>query len=192
MKLSSPQTYKVVRFALEAKTFRQVEAQKATGVAFSRVNAVVNWMVSRGFAERTDKGYAVIAPAGLLATFALFRQMKDLRIGSFNVEADSKRLSPLFKEHGAVLCLSSALPYYDDYFRDPSFHVYGPDALCKALRELPEGLTQVVIYRDDLDDAADIVQKKGVRHTGKIRTLVDLLCSERAYASEQLIRKTWA
>ncbi len=192
MKLSSPQTYKIIRFALETPRFKQIEVHRATNVAFSRVNAVVNWMVSRGFAAKGKGGYHVVAPAALLASFALFRQMKELQIRSFMVETDRKRVLSLFEENGAVLCLSSALSFYDDYFRDPSFHVYGSVGLCNELSTLPEGLTQVVVYRDDLADSADIVSQKGVKYTGKIRTLVDLLCSERAYASEQLIKKTWA
>lgn len=191
VKISSPQTYRVVRFALGKGTFKQVDAQKATGVSLGLVNRVTAWMVSRGFAAEERGGYRVIAPAGLMHTFSVFRRMEELEIGSFAVDADEKALRELFKEHGAVLCLTTALPYYDDYFREPAFHAYGGKELCDALRHMPSGTAQVFVYRDDLSSPDDIVVERGVKRTTKLRTLVDLLCSRRAYAAERLIQKMW-
>ena len=192
MKLSSPQTYKVVRFALEARRFKQLEAQKATGVSFGLVNRVTQWMVSRKFVGEEAGGYRVIAPAALAQTFSVFRRMEDLRSGAYTLNVDAIALNSLLKKHGAVFCLSSALPYYDDYFKDPVVQVYGSDLLKKALFKLPAGRrTRVEVYEDDLQDRDDIVSEKGVNRTTKMRTIVDLLCSERAYAADQLIKKTW-
>ncbi|MBI5036154.1 hypothetical protein HZC09_02310 [Candidatus Micrarchaeota archaeon] len=149
-------------------------------------------MMSRKFAAEESGGYRVIAPAALAQTFSVFRRMDDLHSGAYTLHVDAKELTKLFKEHDAVYCLSSALAYYDDYFRDPSVQVYGSEALNKALLELPSGRrVRVDVYEDDLQDDEDIVSEKGVRLTAKTRTIIDLLCSERAYAAEQLIKKTW-
>ncbi len=192
MKLNSPKTYKVVRFTLETGSFKQLEAQKATGVSFGLVNRVTNWMKSRKFVAKEPGGYNVIAPAALAQTFSLFRQMGDLRTSEFMVDINPQKLESIIKEHGAAYCLSSALSYYDDYFRDPSIHVYGSKKLEKTLNNLPSGRTRIDVYRDDLQENADIISAKGIRKTTKIRTIIDLLCSERAYAADRLIKKTWS
>ncbi len=191
VKLTSPKTYKVVRYALESGTFKQLEAQKATRVSFGLVNRVTQWMVSRKFVAEESGGYKVIAPAALAQTFCVFRRMEDLRIGTHMIDTNENRLQNILQEHHAVLCLSSALAHYDDYFRDPSVHVYGSAQLCKALSELPSGRTRVDVYEDDLQDEEDLVSERGIKRTGKIRTLIDLLCSDRAYAADRLIKKTW-
>lgn len=191
MKLTSPKTYKVVRYALESGTFKQLEAQKATGVSFGLVNRVTQWMVSRKFAAVGTRGYDIIAPAALAQTFSVFRRMEDLRIGAYMVETNQNRLQTILKENGAVLCLTSALAHYDDYFRDPSIQVYGSEQLGKALFEMPSGRMRVDVYEDDLKDDQDVISDKGIKRTGKIRTLIDLLCSDRAYAADRLIKKTW-
>ncbi len=191
MKLTSSKTYRVLRYALEKRTFRQLRAQKDVGVSFGLVNRTVNWMVSRGYAAKTSEGYKVIAPAALAGAFSFFRRMEELKTASLDVNVKPGDLARLFKEHGAVLCLSSALAYYDDYFRDPSFHVYGRENLVSALQELPDGRIRVEVYRDDLAFQADFTVAKNTQITTRTRTIIDLLCSQRAYAAERLIKKTW-
>lgn len=191
MKLTSRQTYKVVRVALEKGAFKQVELEEAAGVSFGLVNRTVRWMASRKFVAREGGLYKVIAPAALSEAFSLFRQLDEIRLSSFEVDADGKTLLKVLNEHGAVLCLTSALAYYDDYFRDPVVSVYGNKALATSLKEMGGGRTKVEVFADDLKQQKDFVEREGVRLTGKVRTIIDLLCSQKSYAADQLIRKTW-
>lgn len=191
MRLDRQQAYRIVRFVLENREFKQLEIHKRTGISFSWVNAVVNWLVARGFAAKRTGGYKLIAPAALAQALSFFRRMEELRFASFEVDADEQELKKLFSQHGAVLCLTSALARYDDYFRDPSVHAYANEGIADALREFPSGRVSVSLYRDDLLEKEDFEMHKGLKVTGKIRTVIDVLCSQRAYAVDSLIRKMW-
>jgi hypothetical protein len=191
MKLTSPKTYRVVRFALENQLFRQYEVPKQVGVSFGIVNRTVNWMVSRGFASKSNKGYQVNAPAALANAFALFRKMEDQRIGVFEIEAKKEDIQEALDKMGATACLSTALAYYDDYLRDPAICVYGDEKIIQFLRQARPGSTRVEVYEDDLKQEDDFSIIKGKRVTKRVRTIIDLLCSFRAYGAENLIRNTW-
>ncbi|MBI5176490.1 hypothetical protein HY995_00215 [Candidatus Micrarchaeota archaeon] len=191
MKLTSRQTYKVVRAALERGRFKQVDLEEAAGVSFGLVNRAVRWMVSRKFVSKEGGQYEVIAPAALAGAFSLFRQLGEARPSSFSVDADGKTLLKALKEHGAVLCLTSALSYYGDYPRDPVVSVYADKALADSLKRMAPGGTRVEIFSDDLGQKGDFVEMRGVRLTSRVRTIIDLLCSEKSYAAGQLMKKTW-
>lgn len=195
MRLSSLQTYRILAFLLNltpTDLFKQVDVAKKTKVAFSRVNTVVNWLISRGFVSKQPGGYRVTAPAALAESLSLFRQMSDLLLMSVRVDVDSGKLDALVKAHNGVYCLTSALAFHDELYRDPSVNVYGDEKLLAVLKELPPGRVQVSVYKNDLtDEDFEVVKTKGPRYTGRIRTIVDLLCSDRAYAADRLIKRQW-
>ena len=190
MKLTSPKTYRVVRFALEHELFRQYEVPKKAGVSFGIVNRTVNWMVSRGFASKSNKGYRVIAPAALANAFAMFRKMEDHKL-VFDVDLGREDALEELHKLGASLCLSSALSYYDNYLRDPAICIYGNEKILDFLGKARPGSTRVEVYEDDLKQDDDFSVIKGKRVTNRVRTVIDLLCSVRAYGAENLIRKAW-
>lgn len=191
MKLTSRQTYKVVRATLEKGAFKQVELERTSGVSFGLVNRAVKWMVSRKFVAREGGSYKVIAPAALAEAFSFFRQMDEQKKYAFAVDASEKTLRNVIKKHGAVLCSTSALVYYDDYFRDQVVSVYGDKELANSLKEMGPGRMRVEVFADDLEQSEDFVEMRGVRLTSKVRTIIDLLCSQKSYAADQLIKKTW-
>ena len=191
MRLTSRQTYKVVRVALEKGAFKQVELERASGVSFGLVNRTVKWMVSRKYVAREGGHYRVIAPAALAEAFSFFRRLEETRLSSFDVDVDGKTLRKVLKEHGAVLCLTSALVYYDNYFRDPAVSVYGNKELTNSLKTMRTGRMRVEVFTDDLKQDEDFLEMRGMRITSKVRTIIDLLCSQKSYAADQLIKKTW-
>ncbi len=192
MRLVSLKTYRIIRFALENREFKQLEAHKKTGVSFGRVNFVTNWLVAHGYVARSTGVYIVIAPAALAQQFSFFRRMEALKTASFMVEASGEELLEVLAENHAALCSTSALQRYDDYFRDPSIHAYaGPQAI-EALKQFSPGRTSVTLYRDDFRQEDDFeATKEGFRATKKTRTIIDVLCSQRAYAAGGLIKRTW-
>jgi len=184
--------YKVVRYILEKKEFTQRGISEATGASLGGVNYTVKWLIARRYVAREKNRYKLVAAGGLLSLFQLNRRMEDKRIASFNISADRKQVLKFMKEKGAVLCLTTALQEYDSYFRDPSVKVYGDEKLAAELKGMEHGYAQVEIYRNDLGDSKDIITKNGFRMTSETRTVIDLFCSNLAYAAEQLVRRNWA
>jgi hypothetical protein len=188
MKVTSRETYKVIRAVLELKTFKQYQISKREKVTFSLVNRVVNWLVVQRYVAKRTGHYELVSPSAILALFPIYRKMKPR--DSLDVAMPVKEVLGILKGKG-TLCLTSALAYYDEYFRDPAIHVYLDDEkVLKELKDLPMGYTHIEIYREDLN-IDDVVTVKGQRITKKTRTIVDLFCANKAYAAERLIKKEW-
>jgi len=192
MKVTSRQTYRLVRWMLEHPEFKQLRASKETGVAFSRVNKVVNWLVDVGYAARIANGYRLVSPVALLGLFRLNRSMGKLRTSTFEVQAERKELDGLIQKTDSVYCLTSALSRYDTYFRDPSIHVYAGKELADELLKFPRGLARLDLYRDDLGAPEDVIHSGSGDYTSEMRTIIDVICSDRSYAAERLIKKKWS
>ncbi|MEW6748450.1 MAG: hypothetical protein AB1295_01965 [Candidatus Micrarchaeota archaeon] len=188
MKVTSRETYKVIRAVLEMKTFKQYQISKKEKVTFSLVNRIVNWLVAQRYVAKRTGYYELVSPSAILALFPLYRKIKPR--DSLDVAMPAKEVLGMLKGKG-VLCLTSALAYYDEYFRDPAIHVYLDDEkISKELKGLPKGYTHIEIYREDLN-SDDFVTVKGQRITKKIRTVADLFCANKAYTAERLIKKEW-
>ncbi len=188
MKVTSKETYKIIRAMLEMKKFTQYEISKKENVTFSLVNKVVNWFVSRGYVARRQGNYEVITPAAIFNLFPLYRTMKPY--ATFDVNLPRKEALEMIKGKG-ILCLTSALSYYDSYYRDPAIYAYVKDEkLVDELKRARKGLTRVELFEEDLN-ADDTIKKNGQLITSKARTVIDLFCANRAYAAEMLIKREW-
>ena len=188
MKVTSRKTYKIIRAILGMKKFTQYNISKGEKITFSLVNRVVNWLVSRDYVKKRVGHYEVVAPVAIFNLFPLYRRMKPY--ATFNVNLSAKEFLSEIKGKGK-LCLTTALSYYDDYYRDPAIHIYLKDEeIVKKFKGLPKGYLHIELYEEDLS-ADDFVNIKGQWVTGKIRTIIDLFCSNKAYAAERLIKKEW-
>ncbi len=189
MKVTSRETYKIVRAILEAKKFTQYGISKKENVTFSLVNKVVNWLVAHGYVAKRQGNYELITPAAIFNLFPLYRTMKPY--ASFDVSLKAEDILAMIKGNG-TLCLTSALSHYDSYYRDPAICVYSKDEkLLEELKNAPKGFTHVVLYEDDLN-GNDKIKKNGQLITSKTRTIIDLFCANKTYAAEMLIKKEWA
>lgn len=192
VKVTSKMAYKVVRYVLEKGTFNQFEASTETGVSIGLVNRITNWLVERGYIAKGKEGYELIMPAALLMLFPIYRKMEKLATATYKIKISERELSALLKKYKAVLCLTSASQFYDPYIRDPSVHVYSEsDELKKELGRYQTGLSSITLYSPDLSLEGDTEKKKGFLLTNELRTIIDLLCSNKAYAAESMIRKRW-
>ena len=188
MKATSKETYKILRAILELKKFTQSEVSKKEDVTFSLVNRVVNWLVCQHYVTKRTGYYEVTAPATIFALFPLHRKLKPY--ATFDVNLPMEEVLKFIKGK-ANLCLTSALSYYDDYFRDPAIHAYLDDEkIIQELKNLPKGYTHIELYQEDLN-SDDFIKKDGYLITSKIRTIIDLFCANKAYAAERLIKKEW-
>jgi len=188
MKVTSRETYKVVRAMLEMKKFTQYGISKKEGVTFSLVNKTVNWFVARGYVARRQGNYEVMTPAAIFNLFPLYRTMKPC--ASFDVSLKGENVLAMIKGKG-TLCLTSALSHYDAYYRDPAIYAYSKDGkLIEELKNAKKGLTRVELFEEDLN-GGDTIKKNGQLITGKTRTVIDLFCANRAYAAERMIKNEW-
>ena len=188
MKVTSRETYKIIRAILELKKFKQYQISKKEKVTFSLVNRVVSWLVSQKYVTKRTGHYELVSPSAILGLFPLYRKMKPYE--TLDVALPAKEVLDILKRSG-ILCLTSALSYYDDYYSDPAIHVYLKDEkTLTELKSLQRGYTHIEVYREDLN-GADCVTIKGHKLTSKTRTIIDLFCANKAYAAERLIKKEW-
>src|SRR3989338_6443660 len=187
MKVTSRQTYRVIREILVQRKFTQYNISKSSKVTFSLVNRVVNWLVRTGYVARRKGFYEVTAPAAIFGLFPIYRRMKPF--ATYQVNVQRKALLRLLKGK-AALCLNSALSQYDDYYRDPVVYVYALDDLGEEmLKVIDKGYTRIELYKEDLN--GEDIEKKGQWKTGKVRTIIDLFCAKKAYAAERLVKREW-
>ncbi|HLD59989.1 MAG TPA: hypothetical protein VI912_03280 [Candidatus Bilamarchaeaceae archaeon] len=188
MKVTSKKTYRVIKAILTMKKFTQYEISKKEEITFSLVNKVVNWLVSLGYVAKRTGYYELVAPVAILSLFPIYRKIKPYAI--FDVNVSVRDILAMLKGKGR-LCLTSALAYYDDYFRDPAIHIYLNDQkIIEELKSLPKGYTHIQIYKEDLSNM-DFQKKNGQNITDKTRTILDLFCANKGYTAERLIKKEW-
>ena len=148
----------------------------------------MNWFVSCGYVAKRKGYYEIVAAAATFSLFPLYRKMKPY--AAFDINLSKEEVLEIIKGKGA-LCLTSALFYYDSYYRDPAIHVYLNDnKIIEELKHYPKGFTHIEIYREDLN-SNDFIKKNYHLVTDKIRTIIDLFCASKAYAAERLIKKEW-
>ena len=186
MQVTSKEIYKVVRAILTEKKFKQIQISEKEKVTFSLVNRTVNWMVSLGYVGKRKGYYELISPGAVFNVFPLYRQLKPT--ATFNVEVPPEEAMKMLRGR-AALCLTSALGFYSDYYRDPAIYAYALDKkVLKDLHDLPEGGTRIEIYEEDLNPD-DFIKEKGQMVTNKTRTIIDLYCANKAYAAEWLVKR---
>lgn len=187
MKITSKETYKVVRSILVRKKFSQYQISKQEDVTFSLVNKVVNWLVRTGYVAKRKGYYELTAPAAIFGLFGIYRKMAPIAV--FEVSLGSKEVMKRLGKR-AALCLTSALSSYDDYYRDPAIYAYALDKkLIGEFAQMTKGYTRVEFYGEDLN-GQDII-KNGQWKTSKVRTVIDLFCANKAYSAERLMKREW-
>jgi len=188
MKITSRETYKIVRAILQLKRFTQYEISKKENVTFSLVNRTVNWFVEIGYIAKSNGRYELAAPASVISLFPLFRKMKPFAV--FDIDLPRETVLGILKGK-SILCLTSALSFYDDYYRDPSIYAYAKnDILAEELKDYPKGYAHIELFKEDLNKD-DFIKKGGHEITTKTRTVIDLFCSGKGYSAERLIKKEW-
>jgi len=188
MKPTSRQTYRIVRAMLNLRKFTQYKISKEEKVAFSLVNRVVNWFLARGYIAKRPGYYELVSPAAIFSIFPLYRKLKPY--GVIDVDMPKEQLFALLGGK-AKLCLTSALSYYDNSYRDPALCIYLDNSeILSKLKQLPKGYLHIELYKEDLS-SEDFVIKNGVPITTKARTVIDLFCANKAYSTEHLIKREW-
>ena len=191
IRLTAQKTYRILYYVLSHKEFTQTEIHEATGVSIGRVNKVVSWLLDKGYVEKTKGRYRLTSGVSLISLLANFRAMK--KTITLDIDAPREETMRFLIEKGAVFCLTSALQYYDMYFRDPSIHVYSYDKkVVEELEKFRKGNLRINIYEPDLCLEENITTKDSVKLTSEVRTIIDLFCDNKSYAADRLIKRVFA
>jgi hypothetical protein len=198
--LTAPVNYRIIRTILTAKQpYLQAEIATAALAQTSQVSKLMGWLEVHEHVKRrrSDGKYETVQPAGLvLAVFPYQRAMARSLAGVIKVRESIERASQVLTNEGATLCLESALAAYSQYFRPDRVAVYHPKPR-KLLADLSAGeggLLPVAVYEPDIPLEGDLEEAGGlnlIRLTSKFRTLVDLVCDNRAYAAKDLFAELW-
>lgn len=183
---------------LENPMFTQRKMADDLGWKFGeKVNSFVKWLeefkfVRKTFDPNTGKPiYEVPSRAALLGFYSRFRDMSKEKLGpTYKIGRNYKSVKQYLSDNGGIMCLTTALQSYDDYFRDPTIHAYAENRkLLEIIPRQQEGDIQVNLYAYDF---LDITRKeKDIRITSPTRTIMDLYCNNMAHAAEQLMPKVW-
>lgn len=193
MKLTSKKTYGVIYHILGNREFTQLHTSKALGVSFGLVNKVVQWLVKRRFAEKRGNRYYLADPSGLVALFALDRDMNSLLLKKIAVNVSKEKVLRKMPKN-CVLCLESALEKYSSYYRSNRVCVYAPTK--KEAKEIDclfqahvGGHVEVWVFKPDFEP--ETAKASGKQVTTRLRTLIDLVCDNKTFYAKDLFRQLW-
>ncbi len=135
--------------------------------------------------------YEVPSRDALLSFFSRFRDMKNEVNKAYQLGIDRNETIRFLSDNGGIMCLTTALQYYDNYFRDETIHVYvkNPTTLLPKVHSQAEGKNKVILYNFDLPDVPEV--RESINVTSPIRTIIDLYCNNMSYTAEQFIKKVW-
>lgn len=161
-----------------------------------RVNSFVRWLVDSKMVRKTldpetgRPAYEVVSRASLLEFYSRFRKMSAEKVLTKKIGRDFTTIRKYLSDNGAIMCLTTALWFYNDYFRDIEIHAYIENRdLMELIPKQEEGEIQVTLYAYDYHDKPRM--KDGIRITSPVRTIMDLYCNNMAYAADPLISDTW-
>jgi DNA-binding MarR family transcriptional regulator len=191
IRLTADKTYRILYYILNHRKFTQTKIHEATGVSIGRVNKVVSWLLDRGYAEKARAKYKLMSAVSLISLLANFRSME--KTAARDIDAPREDVMKFLIERGAVFCLTSALQYYDTYFRDPAICIYSSDKkVVEELEKFRKGNLKINLYEPDLLLEENIVTTGSVKLTSEVRTIIDLFCDNKGYAADRLIKRIFA
>ena len=197
---TAPTNYRVLRSILTSKhPFLQNEVAKEAAAHPPQVSTVVRWLQAHQHVIRrkTDGRYEVAQPASLaVAVFPYQRIMNRALVGAVKVRSTPEEVSQLLTREGATLCLESALSVHSEFFRPDRVAVYHskPKKLLEQIAPNEGGMLPVAVYEPDIPLEGDVEEPDSdspFRRTAQFRTLVDLVCDNRAYAAKDLFWTLW-
>ena len=184
-----------LRYMLENPAFTQRQMSRDIGINHgARISNFVRWLESFKFVKKTidEKGkpiYQVPSRQALLAFYNRFRDMQNEKIGTYTIGPDPDFTMKYLSKNGGIMCLTSALKFYDDYARDPELHAYVENPSLLEEVQSSEGKIKVHLYWYKYPD--DSRMEDEVKITSPTRTIMDLYCSNMAYLAERLISRKW-
>lgn len=192
MDLSSEKTFKLIEFILERKRFGQRTASGETRISIGQVNKVTAWLRLRNLVRKESGAYVVSDAAGIVSAISVFRHMERLKSASLKLRLGKKEILGMLPE-GSVLCLDSALDFYAHAYVGNRVCAYADKKTAEEIAEKFAGYEGNVSGLDVYLPVPPVTgAKKGkFRITSEVRTVIDLVCDDKAYAADALFRKLW-
>lgn len=186
VRLTSPQTYKVVAYLLSHPKTSQVEVSKNASVSRNLVNHVVGELEAPGVVARRSKGHLELTdPVRLLDVLSTERPLSRLVEAEVRTEesevskVESMVRSPAVRSGGYALTAFSALAKYVEYYITyPVVHVYSqkPLELAESIRR-GRGDVTVQVLRLDSDLILNNARRKGeFALVEPVQVVIDLFC----------------
>ncbi|MFH1256669.1 MAG: hypothetical protein V1494_05265 [Candidatus Diapherotrites archaeon] len=192
MDLSSEKTFKIIEFVLGEKAFTQRRLSRELAVSIGQVNKVINWLKLKNFVKKEGNSFRLSDPAGIVTAISFFRHMGQLKILTISLGlGKNEAFARLPKE--AILCLESAQDFFSPNFASNRLCVYAGEKTAKKISEAFAGFegnqTQLLAFRPI--PAVKPVKKGNRLLTSKVRTVIDLVCDDKAFAADPLFRQLW-
>jgi len=99
-------------------------------------------------------------------------------VTTYSIGPDPDFTASHLSRNGGIMCLTSALRFYDDYSRDPELHAYVESPALLEEVQSAEGRVKVHLYWYKFPDDSRV--DEGIRITSPNRTIMDLYCSQHA------------
>ena len=186
VRLTSPQTYKVVAYVLSHPKTSQIEVSRNVGVSRNLVNHVVDELEAPGVLSQRSKGHLeLIDPLRLLEVLSTERPLSRLAESVVRTEeSDVSKVERMVRNAAvhngnyALTAFSALAKYIEYYITYPNVHVYS-----QSPRELegkiPKGRGDVTveILRPDSDLILNNARRRGeFSLVEPVQVVIDLFC----------------
>lgn len=186
VRLTSPQTYKVVAYLLAHPKTSQIEISRKAGVSRNLVNHVINELEAPGVAAQRAKGHLELSDSlRLLEVLSTERPLS--RLVESEVRTEESEVSKVetmvrnvaaHKGRYALTAFSALARYVEYYITYPTVHVYSMKPL-ELLGRIPRGRGDVTVQV--LGPDSELILKNARRIGGfalvePVQVVIDLFC----------------
>lgn len=186
VRLTSPQTYKVVAYLLAHPKTSQIEISRRAGVSKNLVNHVINELEAPGVATQRAKGHLELTDSlRLLEVLSTERPLSRLVESEVRTEESEvskvERMVRNASAHAgeyALTAFSALAKYVEYYITYPTVHVYSQKPLELSGR-IPKGRGDVTVQV--LRPDSELIQKNARRTrqftlVEPVQVVIDLFC----------------
>ncbi len=186
VRLTSPQTYKVVAYLLTHPQTSQIEISRKAGVSRNLVNHVISEIEAPGIVAQRGKGHLELSDSlRLLEVLSTERPLSKLVVSEVRTEeSEISKIERMVRNAvvhtgGYALTAFSALAKYVEYYITyPSVHVYSQKPLELANR-IPRGRGDVTIQVLSPDSELILQNARRIKEfvlVEPVQVVIDLFC----------------
>ena len=190
VKLTAPQTFKVVKYLLAHPDTSQVEISTKVEVSRDLVNYIVRDLEAPGLALQESRGHLRLKdPLRLLEALSIERPLKKLLIEEIRTEQSEVTKVERMIRNAAVhsvrggyqyafTCFSALSKYIEYYITYPSVHVYSnkPDEMEKSIVRGRGDVTVQILRPDSETILQNIRMTRDLLLVEPIQVVIDLFC----------------
>ncbi len=186
VRLTSPQTYKVITYLLAHPHSSQIEISRKVGVSKNQVNHVIKELEAPGIAAQRAKNHLELSdPLRLLEVLSAERPLSRLVAREVRTEeSEVRKVERMIRDaaahrDGYALTAFSALAKYREYYITyPTVHAYSENPLELADR-IPSGrgdVTVQILRPDSKTILQNARRLKDVTLVEPVQVVIDLFC----------------